>query len=1042
MPGKGNPLIIGPPSISGAVNTSGTPMGFAEAASNYNYPNIHEGELGSAMNFSGTNTTPTAGEAWYPGVGNPPPSIYNAQPDTFATGYNETMGVAQDEYEAAMDKIYANVKVGEDKDGNSIYGYTGQGAAGGRNPITGGGGGGTASITLGGGGGSGGVSQTPIPKVVLNPQDLSQRTPSGSMYAPDLSAYNDSSLFNYTGPGGVNEYTYGQNLPYQGAGYDIWGSPADAPNPYYEGQFGGGFVEPVAQGPADGAIGLPPIDLPTGVAATNNNPSVGSSNTNINTGGGSNDAGGGHDYWSEDNQRVYEMQQKRKEQSDAENYDAMAAQANAWDNQMRQSQVPEGLFDTGGGGRAIVDWVNTKTGETFAAPHTGFEPINPDWQTSSSLGSGPTKYLNSISDYSADSRFRPPEAGADSLARRVAAGMGENQAEFMAKGQHLQDMNDAFEARAMKDIRMDQHFDRNQAEYTPSIRDYYPGATPMQLHQGEVLNATKEGPKTGPSGLTADDLGLFDYSADDRFRQTPQSIADVDYNARPMNFADAAGTITDGAMNTQHPAYAAHQNRLENLFQNQDTGFPAETRRGSFAGSSADLGNANAIETSKSSKTGPSGKTATDVTLENLNKDAFRRNELAGGSGLFNSLDPIDMAIRAVTGFDTTQDAIDAHRANKFDDAGGGLAGYKDESTDGYTAVSGNPYHIRSGRDVGNLSGDENLPLGGIPAALAGGLFQQFDDFGKEGLLQSIDNARGLALSGNAPAVQSIFDAIDSGTEEVGAGITGGALKAAVNAKKWAEMGMTPEKAKELAQMSWSDANKLEKKQGFNPKYTRKDAVSKANYIKQGLGSLVGQKPVSGSNVGGGTALSQKIFQNPIIKAITNNPIASRAAGLLGAAGTAGLAYGVGKGSYDLTNAAIDKLGVRDNLFDIGASVADSVQARKETKKRIKTKKSEGTFKPRVVAKAKPKTTTKAKAKTTKPVRTPVVTKKATTKKTVKTGPSGTTAKKSSSTPKKGTGSSGPPGRNYSAPAKKSAPVVRKTSSTSKKDRYGRRGGW
>ena len=41
---------------------------------------------------------------------------------------------------------------------------------------------------------------------------FTSRTPSGSVYAPDLSAYNDSSLFNYAGPGGLAEYTYGQGL--------------------------------------------------------------------------------------------------------------------------------------------------------------------------------------------------------------------------------------------------------------------------------------------------------------------------------------------------------------------------------------------------------------------------------------------------------------------------------------------------------------------------------------------------------------------------------------------------------------------------------------------------------------------------------------------------------------------------------------------------------------------------------------------------------------------------------------------------------------
>ena len=134
---------------------------------------------------------------------------------------------------------------------------------------------GKLSITFGGGGGGGSPASAPSAPFSLS-QDLSQRPLSGTQYAPDLSAYNDSSLFNYTGPGGLSEYTYGQGLPYQGAGYDIWGTPTDMVNPYYTGQFA-----PESTGVADGAISLPPVDMPAGVAPTNNNPNVGTSNANI-----------------------------------------------------------------------------------------------------------------------------------------------------------------------------------------------------------------------------------------------------------------------------------------------------------------------------------------------------------------------------------------------------------------------------------------------------------------------------------------------------------------------------------------------------------------------------------------------------------------------------------------------------------------------------------------------------------------------------------------------------------------------------------------
>ena len=89
-------------------------------------------------------------------------------------------------------------------------------------------------------------------------QDLRQRTPSGTIYNPSMEAYNNASLFDYAGPGGVAEYTYGQGLPMD---YGVYGTPP-GPNLYYEGQFGEGYVEP---GVADSAIDLPPITMPDGV---------------------------------------------------------------------------------------------------------------------------------------------------------------------------------------------------------------------------------------------------------------------------------------------------------------------------------------------------------------------------------------------------------------------------------------------------------------------------------------------------------------------------------------------------------------------------------------------------------------------------------------------------------------------------------------------------------------------------------------------------------------------------------------------------------
>lgn len=117
------------------------------------------------------------------------------------------------------------------------------------------------------GGGSVAAYTPSVPEVMLS-QDLSQRAPSGTMYAPDLSAYNDSSLFNYTGPGGVEGYTYGQGLRTDGADYSIFGTPTDVANPYYEGQFAP-MAQPQPAGPADSAINMSPVQLPDNIPSTN-----------------------------------------------------------------------------------------------------------------------------------------------------------------------------------------------------------------------------------------------------------------------------------------------------------------------------------------------------------------------------------------------------------------------------------------------------------------------------------------------------------------------------------------------------------------------------------------------------------------------------------------------------------------------------------------------------------------------------------------------------------------------------------------------------
>ena len=203
---------------------------------------------------------------------------------------------------------------------------------------------GRLNITLGGGGGGGRGSSAPSAPV-LNTRMPLNRIPSGSVYAPDLSAYNDSSLFNYTGPGGASEYTYGQNLPYQGAGYNIWGSPTDVANPYFWGQFANTAETGAATGPADAAINMPAVEMPAGVPSTNTTTGGG------NVGGGT--GPGGKDLTYQETLDYFNLNpyaqsttfpspggsnptlaDRQRAQMGADEWDAMVARANAWDKQL------------------------------------------------------------------------------------------------------------------------------------------------------------------------------------------------------------------------------------------------------------------------------------------------------------------------------------------------------------------------------------------------------------------------------------------------------------------------------------------------------------------------------------------------------------------------------------------------------------------------------------------------------------------------------------------------------------------------------------
>lgn len=245
------------------VNPNRSPMSFSGAASVPNIINPFE-ETRTPMNFSGVASTSAE-----PVTINRNPNLLDDS--SWMSGDMDltyTDPYSQAEKEQMMADRYASTLVspGINIFGTDIgkqYGYTGQGSqsmAGINAPSNTNPGGGS----VGGGSVAQSTGPAPIPEVLIS-QDLTQRTPSGTIYSPDLSAYYDSPLFNYTGPGGVDEYTYGQGLRTGGADYSIFGTPTDVANPYYEGQFAP-VTQPVVSepvGPADGAINMNPVQLPS-----------------------------------------------------------------------------------------------------------------------------------------------------------------------------------------------------------------------------------------------------------------------------------------------------------------------------------------------------------------------------------------------------------------------------------------------------------------------------------------------------------------------------------------------------------------------------------------------------------------------------------------------------------------------------------------------------------------------------------------------------------------------------------------------------------
>ena len=336
----------------------------------------------------------------------------------------------------------------------------------------------TGGSNLGGGGGSGGGSTgpAPIPQVLIS-QDISQRTPSGTIYAPDLSAYNDSSLFNYTGPGGVDEYTYGQGLR-MGGDYNAFGSPTDMANPYYEGQFA-----PLPTSPADSAITMPAVQLPGGLPQIENNTPIAA------IGGGSgttqqdptyqqtiNEMGifgpdnpppsttfpspGGTEVASPSSQANAGLTQSMAG-SDEEYQEMLTASLNMDNQLMNQldSSDPRGGENELNKDAVKVSSSGMDSGLLTPENETGIgsaeQSLRAPLGTANPQGGMPNPYRDRDGvDYSpqvtdtgstngftdtADDRFKPAGAPDAQLIRKVGAGMADGLATAMQKGQELQD---------------------------------------------------------------------------------------------------------------------------------------------------------------------------------------------------------------------------------------------------------------------------------------------------------------------------------------------------------------------------------------------------------------------------------------------------------------------------------------------------------------------------------------------------------------------------------------------------------------------------
>ena len=528
--------VAGTNAFTASSTTPTSKQGFAPFGQSSGTGGFNDNQRGSAMNFAQNNVLPQINSAGTTSNGMTIPSntaLTDAQMGALYQQQRELAGVRE---LGVSNEQYRN---------SSLY-----------NPPSS-----PSAAVSGGGSRAQSTGPAPIPEVLIS-QDLSQRTPSGSVYAPDLSAYNDSSLFNYTGPGGVDEYTYGQGLRTGGADYSIFGSPADIANPYYEGQFAP-MAQTVPVGPADGAINMNPVQLPGDlpqieVSADVSMPGfVGGSlptdltyQQTIDEMGifGPNNPPPSTTFPSPG-----DMTETDKQYQDMLNQSLMDNQTQAEEAMGDRSGYSDKSITTTIPGLTMDDTADIEQG--MAAPEVLMSGGSPN-------GRGGFDLYYDRDDVPKMSLDPNTFETSDSVARDVAAGMADNLETLMEQGTRLQTMYDVAEGRQRAGERENllQNQDVEAANYQRAL-------------DAQKIELDKQRYNTQISNPTADFSGYMrNYGSG--FVEPQASISDVT-DATPMQFANNAGqmearnTSIFDAKREDSPFAKGPAQEIKNIFNEQ-----------------------------------------------------------------------------------------------------------------------------------------------------------------------------------------------------------------------------------------------------------------------------------------------------------------------------------------------------------------------------------------------------------------------------------------------------------------------------------------